>query len=406
MTIKYKIRDQVVLLPDDHLLPAYQKDHPTYDMTFDQIYQAIGAYAPERYFVDLGANVGDTAIVMRHNAKNPILCVEGHPQFLVYLRENIEGLADISIVPAFVGADEVSGPLGFSGRGGTGRLMTTSEPKDESLPVATRSLRSILEEEGALRSGIALFKTDTDGMDAFILQEFLKLEQRDTALFFECDVKQTMLGEHGNAVWNSIFSTLRERGYSLVIFDNFGYPMASCSSGNYELVGELIAYIDAQFLHQDVHVYYLDIWAFPPAVSTIFEECRNNAFASSQPAIVPRGRKRQPRRQAAFAAAGDKSEAFRPIGSIGGYDPSKSGNSWQKIESQFPDNGPFEEWSYLRAQVSDLNVDLSRANRMIKDQQQVIKLLTENLAEWKQKSEAQPPNSRRPFAGFRKNNKK
>lgn len=44
-----------------HLLPTYEKNSPIYDMVFDPIYRAIGTAMPDRYFVDVSANVGDTA---------------------------------------------------------------------------------------------------------------------------------------------------------------------------------------------------------------------------------------------------------------------------------------------------------------------------------------------------------
>lgn len=380
MTIKYKIRDREALLPDDHLLPAYQREHPTYDMMFDAIYGAIGAYAPDGYFVDVGANVGDTAIVMRHNARNPILCIEGYSPFLLYLRENIEGLSDITIVPAFIGVDELNGPVEFSSQGGTGRLVIGSEPEKESTPVPkTQSLKSILEAEGALRSGIALFKTDTDGMDAFILREFLQLEQRDAALFFECDIRQTILEERGQIAWQAVFGTLRDRGYSLIIFDNYGYQMASCSPESYALVTELIAYVEAQFSHKQVHIYYLDIWAFPPAMSAIFEECCRRGLDSTQPLDAFHGMRQRAgpvRAKATDQPYGCESERVQA--------------RWQveraRAEAHAMSGDSFDDWSHFRAQIADLQVDLSRATRAIKEQRRVIQLLSAELADLKEKS--------------------
>lgn len=382
--MKYKIRNRMAVLPDDHLLPAYQREHPTYDMMFDAIYAAIGAYAPDRYFVDVGANVGDTAIVMRHNAENPILCIEGYSRFLLYLRENVEGLSDIRIAPSFVGIDELDGPVGFLSHGGTGRLVVGSRPDAEATSAPTTvPLKSILEAEGALRSGIALFKTDTDGMDAFILREFLKLDRRDAALFFECDVRQTILEERGQTAWRAVFGTLRDRGYSLLIFDNYGYQIASCSPEQYAVVTGLIAYIGAQFSHQKVHVHYLDIWAFPPAMAAIFEEFCRRGLASVQSVAVPdaplQGRREQnessrlevPSRPHGCAAADFQAKWHAKRVHSGAHDMS---------------DDSLDAWSHLRAQVSDLQVELSRATETIREQRRAIQLLTADLAALKQKT--------------------
>ena len=276
MTVEYKVRDRVLLLPDDHRLPEYQKNSPTYDMVFDPIYEAVGSHTPGRYFIDVGANVGDTAVVMRHNAANPILCVEGHPRFLEYLRHNTRGLADVKVTPTFIGVDEMAGAaLQFESRGGTGAFASTPD-KDAAPSTMTSSLRQILEDSDALRCGIALFKPDTDGLDAFILRDLLAIEELSPALFFECDLVQTLFEEHGESVWRQNFDTLEKRGYSLIIFDNFGYRMAGCLPGSYDLVWELNRYIAMQHANRFVHTYYLDIWAFPPEMAAIFEASRTH----------------------------------------------------------------------------------------------------------------------------------
>lgn len=272
--MRYRIRDQILVLPDDHLLPTYQKNSPTYDMVFDPIYRAVGSRMPDRYFVDVGANIGDTAVVMRHNATNSILCIEGHEPFLNCLRQNTKDLANVSIAPTFVAVDGVTTvPLHFVSQRGTG-AFTVASAGEETAALPSKPLSSLLEEAGALQKGIAVFKTDTDGMDALILRDFLGIDIASAALFFEFDVRQTIPKQGAEDAWRSVFDTLRSRGYSLVIFDNFGYQMGTCFPTSYEMVWDLNKYVEAQFRHQFVHTYYLDIWAFPPTMSSIFEGCR------------------------------------------------------------------------------------------------------------------------------------
>jgi FkbM family methyltransferase len=243
-------------------------------MVFDPIYKAIGKGMSDRYFVDVGANIGDTAVVMRHNATNPILCIEGHKPFLDCLRQNTRSLAKVSIAPTFVAVGEAKNiPLRFTSQRGTG-AFTVAPAGEEMATLPSKPLSLLLEEAGALKKGIAVFKTDTDGMDALILQDFLRIDTAPAALFFEFDVLQTIPKQSAETTWQNVFDTLRDRGYSLVVFDNFGYQMATCYSSSFEMVWELNRYVEAQFRHRFVHTYYLDIWAFPPTMSSIFEGCR------------------------------------------------------------------------------------------------------------------------------------
>src|SRR5262249_29662582 len=137
-----------------------------------------------------------------------------------------------------------------------------------------------------------------------------------------CDVRQTILEARSHATWESVFRTLKEHGYSLIIFDNFGYRMASCSPEHYDLVGELLAYVEAQFSHGHVHVHYLDIWAFPPAMTAIFESLRTEAVSSSQPFVEPVRTRHQGDLRAAVSE--QRSAIFRPSSCLTGLHQPKS----------------------------------------------------------------------------------
>src|SRR5262249_2678931 len=127
-----------------------------------------------------------------------------------------------------------------------------------------------------------------------------------------------------------------------------------------------------QFSHRHVHVHYLDIWAFPPAMTAIFESLRTEAVSSSPPFVEPVRTRQQELRAAASEL---RSAVFRPSSCLTGLHQPKSGIG----DDIWPD-----DWSHSRAQVSDLQVDLLRASRAIQDQRHLIELLSENLAQLRQ----------------------
>jgi hypothetical protein len=116
-------------------------------------------------------------------------------------------------------------------------------------------------------------------MDAYIVEDFIAIDNGRAALFFEYDVVNALFPERARSIWQANFEHLRRQHYSLLVFDNFGHQMASCTSDSYRIIQELTAYIEDQFRHSSVHVYYLDIWAFPPEMESIFTDLRDRRSA-------------------------------------------------------------------------------------------------------------------------------
>src|SRR5687767_11352136 len=71
-----------LVLPPDHDLPFYQRRDPTYDAYAELLIAELAAGAERMLVVDLGANVGDTAVACLGAAPNvDVLAVEGLPAF-------------------------------------------------------------------------------------------------------------------------------------------------------------------------------------------------------------------------------------------------------------------------------------------------------------------------------------
>ena len=84
------IGDHTLVLPPEHDLPFYQRRDPTYDAYAIEVLAGIAGAAGRTLVVDLGANVGDTALAAL--AASPLIdvtAVEGDPRFVTYLRRNL-----------------------------------------------------------------------------------------------------------------------------------------------------------------------------------------------------------------------------------------------------------------------------------------------------------------------------
>jgi FkbM family methyltransferase len=209
--VRYRIEGIELLLPLSHELPFYRNDHPRYNEAIGRIAAQLGGPV-----VDVGANVGDTAAVMRAVTDVPILCVEGDERFFRLLERNARRLdPPPELERAFV---EAPARGRVEAAGGTARVLAG----DGELPSAP--LVRILEEHASFAQAV-LLKLDTDGFDVPILLANLELLARlRPVLFFEYD---PFLGAEP-----IVFERLREIGYRRAhVYENTGELARSVELG-------------------------------------------------------------------------------------------------------------------------------------------------------------------------------
>ena len=194
--VRFRVGGTDLQLPLSHELPFYRTDHPLYGEAVGRIAAALRGPV-----VDIGANVGDTAAIIRAHTDVPLLCVEGDELFFGLLTRNVD---DVSASMAFVEAPSTGH---VHRERGTARVVP-GKGLIRSMPL-----------EDFLWMGFnepALIKLDTDGMDVPILLANLRLLERlRPVLFFEYDPH---LGAEP-----VVFDRLREIGYvTAVVYENTG----------------------------------------------------------------------------------------------------------------------------------------------------------------------------------------
>jgi FkbM family methyltransferase len=241
-TVSFRLGEAELLLPLSHELPFYRTDHPLYGEAVGRIAARLGGPV-----VDIGANVGDTAAIVRAHSDVPILCVEGDEIFFRLLERNAGRLGDMELERAFVSGSEPLSPSGGVERGrGTARLVGGSR--------LTTPLSVVLERHPRFARP-ALIKIDTDGMDVPIVMANLDLlEQTRPVLFFEYD-------PHLGA-GPQVFVALSHKGYDRgLVFENTGEYRETLELGDGER---------ANALHREYTGHggarYLDVCALPKGV--------------------------------------------------------------------------------------------------------------------------------------------
>lgn len=266
----YPFGKYLLSAPDTHKISAVHGANRLYDRAYGAILEQIAKVDAQGVFLDIGANIGDTAALIATYTANPVLCVEGSEEFLVYLRHNLRSLpTNIALIDKFLAVEALAGrSLIFQERGGTGSLTVAADDEDAPLP-SNRfiALPEVLERCRQISSSLALLKTDTDGLDSLIVDEAMELVPH-APLFFECDPFIIPQGVPGR--WNRVLQKLAERGYAIIIYDNHGLPMCSMDTGVDRLLRDLIGYLTLQRATQNIRIHYLDVWAFPRARSDVY----------------------------------------------------------------------------------------------------------------------------------------
>jgi FkbM family methyltransferase len=248
---KYVIGDYSIRLPPNHTLKRFQNAHKLYDRFLPVLARYIRA---GEIIVDVGANVGDTAIMMLNETKAEIVCVEPSDLFYGYLEENINNLPKgqrnkLRSIKSMVGTQEVQGKLVHNL--GTAKLK---EVNDNQAGDRRDTLDNLLGDG----SNIALIKVDTDGFDFDVIRSAEKIiEKHRPILFWENQIETQSQRQGYEAMYDFLVSM---NYHHLYIFDNFGNVMIKDTS--YEVLKDINDYVyNTQNYQGTKTIYYTDVLA-------------------------------------------------------------------------------------------------------------------------------------------------
>jgi FkbM family methyltransferase len=261
-------------VPLSHELPFYRRTFPEYASNLGKIGSCVAHKYPDLPIIDVGANVGDSAAILRSACSRPILCIEGEPGFFRCLLQNTKSIPDLQLEKAFLGAegDKVgvvsvhNGNAEISLGSGTGltSICTLSE-------VLSRHPRF---------ASAKFIKLDAEGFDCKIIsseREFLA--RNKPVLFFEYYPQAcTRAGYNASAV----FPVLATLGYStILIYQNVGRYFLTIN-------------LDQLCSLEDLHCFVTDLCGFCDVVAfhhedlDIASEIRASEYASRKKTIVSR----------------------------------------------------------------------------------------------------------------------
>jgi FkbM family methyltransferase len=214
-----------MVLPWSHRLPDYAAAGAKYGQNLVALARLLAETGPLTV-MDIGANVGDSALQILHAADGKVLCVEGDTAYLEFLHLNVDDDDRIAVVEALLAVDDSSERTTAVRTGGTTRFVSGTAA-DAMPSVTPAALRAQFPEFANLR----LVKSDTDGYDVSLVPAVAReWAHVHPVLFFEYHPYLTRLaGLDPLAVWPQ----LQDLGYTdIAVWDNGGTPIGRMTHAN------------------------------------------------------------------------------------------------------------------------------------------------------------------------------
>jgi len=236
-----RIHDIEMQLPRRHVLPYLATDSSPYARNLVDLAVLLAESDDELVVLDVGANIGDSTLMIRKRVRCRTVCVEGDPQWLSYLEANVGGLPDVAIEPSLLSPSPAAGYASIVHESaGTSRL----EPADEGSGTALLPADELISRHPELER-VRLVKSDTDGFDVALVPAFARIFERSRpVIFFEFDAVPTRLAMP-DLEPTSVFHELTSLGYEYAaVWTNGGRvlglsPVSQLAERSSELDGDV-----------------------------------------------------------------------------------------------------------------------------------------------------------------------
>ena len=267
-TLPMRIGTFDLLVPPQNPLYETYRDNPRYNSELGRVASSVYTKYPEMVSVDVGANIGDTAAIIRSVCSGPIVCVEGDKLTGEVLDENAKILGGITVMHVYLGHSRGEQRVRILKEGWNNTLLPV-DCKVNGKIISLVPLDDVVADIDLQR--IKLLKIDTEGYDARVLrgsQNVLRAG-RPVVIFEHNPENLSALGEDGL----SVFSGLKNQGYRSILFwDDRGRFLLGTSLNDMSVIADLHNYVECCKTYLD-DIYYLDACVFHEHDQDLAEIC-------------------------------------------------------------------------------------------------------------------------------------
>lgn len=209
---------------------------------------------PDVAVIDVGANLGDTAAVIKTAGDVPIFCIEGDPRIYEVLQQNIRQFPNVTARNVLLGERTENIPVVFQKEGWNLTVVPDGGPSATTVSLTT--LDECTHEIADL-DRYRVLKVDVEGFDCRVIRGGMAYIERVHPLILMEYNRENMdaIGEKGL----DTLMRLRDAGYSsIVYFDQSGRMLLSTTLDEADLIQDLHEYANGR----DGSIYYVDLCLF------------------------------------------------------------------------------------------------------------------------------------------------
>ena len=219
-----EVAGATMAMPWAHRLPDYVAAFPSYGRNLVDLAESLRPDSRPVKLIDIGANIGDSALQILARTDARVLCVDGDPYWLPFLERNTKNESRITREAALVVEQVGAATLAPVRQSGTTRFVPSAAPV-----AADQLTAQALRDRHPEFHDVRLIKSDIDGYDCRIVPLLARAwADVDPVLFFEFDPDLTRRSgdEHPEHVWDE----LEQLGYvHAAVWTNFGTPLGNGS---------------------------------------------------------------------------------------------------------------------------------------------------------------------------------
>ena len=237
-----------------HSSPIFRVEYPYYDTALIRICNFVKGKFGYLTMIDVGANIGDTVSLITDEVNGKFLCIEAEESYFQLLLMNTKNIPNITCSKSLMSdnCDTINSELVT--KSGTAHISESVSFENKNLE-RTITVDKLLEKYPEFLAA-NLVKVDKDGYDYKVIRGSKGLFERTRPiLFFELAPKYLInIGKEDPI---SIFKDLLIWGYtSVLVYDNFGIPLAFIDMADKEIISQLLSYAILKNSYYDVLVFH------------------------------------------------------------------------------------------------------------------------------------------------------
>ena len=206
--------------------------HPNYSSQLGRLASLVLKNFSQMAAIDIGANVGDTACIIKSAGDIPLLCIEGDDLTFEFLQKNIKQFRNTAAHKVFLG-ERTEALAATTGK--TGWNTTIQPDKTHSGQVVNViTLDDFLVGQSNIEN-FKLVKIDTEGFDCAIIRGAKNFLQR-TLPVVTFEYNRDNMDPIGESGLDTLFN-LEDLGYSRIVYHDFlGRYLCSTTLNDHSLI--------------------------------------------------------------------------------------------------------------------------------------------------------------------------